>query len=124
MNEERLPNSIPKVISFADPLPEPQTYRPDASRILAGDPKQSAWNLFQSQDGRFNSGIWTSERGKWRVVFSESEFCHLLEGVIIVRGDDGSEQTFQAGEAFVTPAGFSGTWEIVEPAKKFYAFYE
>jgi hypothetical protein len=47
-----------------------------------------------------------------------------LEGVIIVRGDDGSEQTFQAGEAFVTPRGFTGTWEIIEPARKFYAFYE
>jgi uncharacterized cupin superfamily protein len=24
----------------------------------------------------------------------------------------------------VSPAGFTGTWEIVEPAKKFYAYYE
>ena len=30
---------------------------------------------------------------------------------------------FLAGDAFLTPAGFTGTWEIVKPAKKFYAFY-
>ena len=59
-----------------------------------------------------------------RVVFTESKFCHLLAGVIVVTGDDGSQRTFRAGDAFVSPAGFTGTWEIIEPAKKFYAYYE
>jgi len=115
---------IPKVVSFQDPLPEPHRYRPQADRILSGDPAQAATNLFQSSDGRFNSGIWEAQRGKWRVVFAESEFCHLLSGVIVVTGDDGSQRTFRAGDAFVSPAGFSGTWEIVEAAKKLYAYYE
>jgi uncharacterized cupin superfamily protein len=115
---------IPKVVSFQDPLPEPHRYRPQADRILSGDPAQAATNLFQSSDGRFNSGIWEAQRGKWRVVFAESEFCHLLSGVIVVTGDDGSECTFRAGDAFVSPAGFTGTWEIIEPAKKLYAYYE
>jgi uncharacterized cupin superfamily protein len=116
--------AMPKVVSFQDPLPEPQCYRPQADRILSGDPAQAATNLFQSSDGRFNSGIWEAQRGKWRVVFNESEFCHLLSGVIVVTGDDGSQRTFRAGDAFVSPAGFTGTWEIIEPAKKLYAYYE
>ena len=115
---------IPKVVSFQDPLPEPHRYRPQADRILSGDPAQAATDLFQSSDGRFNSGIWEAQRGKWRVVFNESEFCHLLSSIIVVTGDDGSQRTFRAGDAFVSPAGFSGTWEIVEPAKKLYAYYE
>jgi len=115
---------IPKVVSFQDPLPEPHRYRPQADRILSGDPAQAATDLFQSSDGRFNSGIWEAQRGKWRGVFNESEFCHLLSGIIVVTGDDGSQRTFRAGDAFVSPAGFSGTWEIVEPAKKLYAYYE
>jgi uncharacterized cupin superfamily protein len=41
-----------------------------------------------------------------------------------VTGDDGSQRTFRAGDAFVSPAGFLGTWEIIEPAKKLYANYE
>jgi uncharacterized cupin superfamily protein len=115
---------IPKVVSFQDPLPEPHRYRPQADRILSGDPAQAAINLFQSSDGRFNSGIWEAQRGKWRVVFNESEFCHLLSDVIVVTSDDGAQHAFRAGDAFVSPAGFTGTWEIVEPAKKFYAYYE
>jgi hypothetical protein len=116
--------AIPPVIGFNDPLPEAQRYRPPAERILSGDPAQTAYNLFQSPDGRFNSGIWECQPGKWRVVFTESEFCHLLHGVIVVTGDDGSVRTFKAGEAFVSPAGFTGTWEVLEPARKLYAFYE
>jgi len=116
--------AMPKVVSFQDPLPEPHRYRPQADRILSGDPAQAAINLFKSADGRFNSGIWEAQPGKWRVVFTESEFCHLLAGVIVVTSDDGSQRTFRAGDAFVSPAGFTGTWEIVEPAKKFYAYYE
>jgi uncharacterized cupin superfamily protein len=115
---------ISKVISFQDPLPEPQRYRPQADRILSGDPAQAATNLFQSTDGRFKSGIWEAQPGRWRVVFTENEFCYLLAGVIVVTGDDGSQRTFRAGDAFVSPAGFLGTWEIIEPAKKLYANYE
>ena len=113
-------SDFPKVVDFQGTLPAPEVYRPKPERIVAGDPVQGAQTLFKSADGRFNSGIWTAQRGTWRVVFPESEFCHLLEGVIV----DGSETTFKAGDAFLTPSGFTGTWEIVEPAKKLYASYE
>lgn len=115
---------IPKVIGFADATAEPQRYRPDPSRIVAGDPLQTATVLYQSSDGRFVSGLWECEPGTWRVVFTESEFCHLIAGVIVVRGDDGSERTFRAGDAFISPAGFTGTWQVVERAKKQFAYYE
>lgn len=115
---------FPKLVNFFGTLPEPERYAPPPERIISGNPAQTAHNLFASADGRFNSGIWECQRGAWRVVFAESEFCHILEGVIVVTGDDGSQATYRAGDAFVTPAGFTGTWEIVEPARKFYAMYE
>ena len=116
--------AIPRVISFQDAGPEPQHYRPEADRILEGDPAQSLTNLFSSADGRFHSGIWECKPGKWRVVFSESEFVHLIAGVMVVASDDGSEQTFRAGDAFVCPSGFTGTWHVLETARKHYAYYE
>ena len=73
------------------------------------------------RDGRFSSGIWECQPGKWRVVFSESEFCHWLAGVVEVTGDDGSVRTYRAGDAFVMPAGFTGIWDVQEPSKKYYA---
>lgn len=114
--------SVP--IPFDGVLPSPVEYRPPAARILGGDPVQRVWNLYASADGRFNSGIWECAVGRWRVVFTESEFCQLLAGVIAVKADDGSERIFRAGDAFVSPAGFTGIWDVREPARKYYAIYE
>ena len=115
---------MPTVVSLTDSLPTPETYRPTAEKILSGDPVQTVANAFSSPDGRFNCGVWTGGVGCWRVSFSESEFCHLLEGKVVVTSAAGEVRTFVAGDAFVMPAGFEGSWEVVEPARKLYAVYE
>jgi hypothetical protein len=38
------PKPMPQVVSFQDPLPQPRRYRPQADRILSGDPVQTATN--------------------------------------------------------------------------------
>jgi hypothetical protein len=111
-------------IPFDAGAPPVQEYRPAAERIVSGDPLQRTWNYFSSTDGHFHSGIWECAVGKWRVVFTESEFCHLLAGMIVVTGDDGSQRTFRAGDAFVSPSGFTGWWDVREAARKYYAIYE
>jgi uncharacterized cupin superfamily protein len=112
------------VITIPDTLPAVEPYLPAAERIEAGAPLQRAWELYASEDGRFSCGVWECAAGRWRVVFDESEFCHLLAGEILIVGDDGREQRVRAGDAFVTPAGFTGTWEVVSPARKQYAIYK
>jgi hypothetical protein len=116
--------SPPPLVSFNTSLKDGETYRPPAERILSGDPVQTVWELFTSEDGRFHSGVWESKPGKWRCIFTESEFCHILSGVLVVVGDDGQTATYRAGDAFLSPAGFTGTWEVVETVRKQYAFYE
>ena len=122
-----LPNAdlpSPAVLDIAACTEAPLCYRPAAENVLAGDPQQKAWNRFTSADGRFNCGIWEADIGKWRVSFTENEFCYLLAGVVAVTGDDGTHRVYRAGDAFVTPAGFTGTWEVTEAARKYYAVYE
>jgi hypothetical protein len=116
--------SIPKVIDFKSAVGETLRYLPAADRIISGNPQQTATVLFESADKRFVSGIWECEPGKWRVVFTESEFVQLLAGVLVVDSDDGSRTTYRAGDVFLTPAGFTGTWEVVERARKHFAYYE
>lgn len=119
-----LPASFLPTVDFSGPLPEPTEWRPAADRIVAGDPLQRAWNLYSSADGHFHAGIWECAPGKWRVVFTENEFCQLLAGRIVVTGDDGSERTYATGDAFVSPAGFTGHWDVQQPARKHYVIYE
>jgi uncharacterized protein len=112
------------VIDMKGALPVPAEWRPPADRIVSGDPAQKAWDLYASADGRFHAGIWECAVGKWRVVFTENEFCQILAGEIVVTGDDGSERSWRAGDAFVSPAGFTGHWDVRAPARKYYVVYE
>lgn len=112
------------LVDFSHPQATPTEWRPPADRIIAGDPLQRAWNLYSSADGHFHAGIWECQPGKWRVIFTESEFCQLLAGRIVVTGDDGSVRTLGPGDAVVSPAGFTGYWEVLETARKYYALHE
>jgi len=95
-------------------------YRPELARILSGDPAQTVHVVYQSADGRFSAGIWTCEPGCWRIDFAQDEFIHLLDGVVVVTDAMGEARTYRAGDAFVSPAGFSGTWDVRERVRKYF----
>jgi len=33
-------------------------------------------------------------------------------------------ETYRAGDSFLIPSGFKGTWETIEPVRKFFVIYE
>lgn len=115
---------MPVLIDFAAATPEITTATPPADRLLAGTPQQTAHNYFSDATGKFFAGIWDSTPGKWRVRYSENEFCHLLQGRVRISDSAGHSSTFKAGDTFVVPAGFAGEWEVLEPARKLYVIYE
>ncbi|MCH7820860.1 MAG: DUF861 domain-containing protein [Proteobacteria bacterium] len=41
------------------------------------------------------------------------EFVTVLSGKVIVTADDGVSQEFVAGDTFVVPKGFTGTWQML-----------
>ena len=70
------------------------------------------------------AGIWHSERGRWNILYTEEEYCQVLEGVSVITDQAGNQVTARAGDELVIPAGFSGTWEVVEPTRKRVVIYE
>lgn len=112
-----------KIIDFSTPLAgDPSS--PTADRLIAGDPRQTAANYFSDPTAQFHSGRWSSTRGKWRIRYSESEFCCLTKGRVVLENQAGERWEFGPGQAFVVPSGFEGTWEVVEDCTKFYAIFE
>ena len=98
----------------------------DPARLAPGSamPQQHARNLFSDRTGQFHGGIWRSSVGAWRVNYTESELCVLTQGRVRLSDDTGRSWTFGPGDCFVVPSGFSGLWETLEPARKFYAIFE
>lgn len=98
---------------------EPEEGAPAPDRLLAGDPRFTTWNV-EEADGGLYAGIWQSTPGKWRIVYAEWEFCHILSGVSVIAEDGGEARTVRAGDSFVLRPGFRGTWEVVEATRKEY----
>jgi hypothetical protein len=97
---------------------------PAADRLLEGAPQQTVSNYFTDSTGQFFAGRWSSTRGKWRVRYTENELCVMTAGRVVLTADDGAAFSFGAGDAFVIPAGFSGTWEVLVDCTKIYAIFE
>jgi uncharacterized protein len=113
----------PQIVSFDKPV-EPRGSQPDADRLVSGAPQLTAWNHFSDPTQQFFAGVWTATRGSWRIQYSENEFCHLLAGRVALTDGSGQRWEFGAGASFVVPAGFVGTWEVIEDCRKLYAIFE
>jgi uncharacterized cupin superfamily protein len=111
------------IVRLDTPL-EPDVSVPGADRLLAGAPEHRVWNYFTDTTQTFFAGRWSGTRGKWRVRYTENELCVMTAGRVIISSDSGESSAFGPGDAFVVPAGFTGTWEVLEDCSKVYAIFE
>lgn len=95
-----------------------------ADRLLGGKPITRVSNYFSDPTQQFHAGRWSATRGKWRVSYTENELCVMTAGKVVIESASGERSTFITGDAFVVPAGFSGTWEVLEDCSKIYAIFE
>ena len=103
---------------------DPEVSEPPAERRIAGSPELKVANYFSDASQQFFAGRWAATRGKWRVRYTENELCVMTAGRVVIASDSGERMTFGPGDAFVVPAGFSGTWEVLEDCAKIYAIFE
>lgn len=113
-----------KLIRFGSNPPAVEAGAPAPDNIVAGQPTTKLQNYYTDPTGQFFSGIWESSPGKWRVDYGEEEFCAILAGKAILTDADGEAQAFTVGDAFIIPKGFKGTWETIEPLRKWYVIFE
>jgi len=93
-------------------------------RLIAGTPELQVRNFFADTTQQFFAGRWSASRGKWRVRYTENELCVMTAGRVTLESASGERCSFGPGDAFVIPAGFTGTWEVVEDCSKIYAVFE
>jgi uncharacterized cupin superfamily protein len=112
-----------RIIDFSSPLADEDS-TPTADRLLSGNPRMTVANYFSDPTQQFYAGRWSSSPGKWRIRYTESEFCCLTRGRVVLENGQGERWEFGPGAGFVVPAGFEGTWEVIEECTKFYAIFE
>jgi uncharacterized cupin superfamily protein len=117
-------NSTPEIVTFGHSAAETTVSRPPADRVLGGDPQHTARNFFTDCTGQMFAGTWESSPGRWRVSYSENEFCHITDGEVVIESASGQQWAFGPGDSFVIPAGFSGVWHVRKPLRKLYVIFE
>jgi uncharacterized cupin superfamily protein len=112
----------PSLVAFRGDAPAPGFDRPRSERLVRGNPLRTTWSWHATADGVLDCGIWHCEPGAWRIAFAEDtdEFFCVIEGRIRITPQTGDAQTFGPGEACVIPAGFRGTFEVLEAVRKHY----
>jgi hypothetical protein len=100
--------------------PEPEIGGPAPGHLIAGEYRTRTWNHHTGEDGRLFCGVWESTPGIVRIDYEEWEYCHLTAGSVVLTRDDGRQWHFRAGDGFMIPAGFKGTWETVLAVRKEY----
>jgi uncharacterized cupin superfamily protein len=113
-----------KILKFNAANPPTEEYFLSPEKLISGNPKQTVWQHYTDPSGKFLTGIWQSDIGKWRISYTEEEYCQILEGISILTDEHGNAVTVTSGENFVIPRGFVGTWEVVERTRKIYVIYE
>jgi uncharacterized cupin superfamily protein len=116
--------TIDSIVDFSEASTSAETYRPAAEKILEGDPQQTLYNHYNSPCGQMSAGVWEGETGQWKVSYTEHEFCEIVHGVSVLRDEQGHSKTLRVGDRFVIPAGFKGTWEVLENCRKIYVVFE
>lgn len=86
-------------------------------------------NIYVGQEITFedtHSGDVVTRVGLWEADISKTylenypftEYVLMISGLVVITNEDGSQNEFKAGDTFVIPKGFSGTWDIRERMKK------
>jgi hypothetical protein len=103
----------------------PEVDHPLPERLLRGNPRRETWNTVESTAGARTlwCGVWRCEPGHWRIEMGadEQELFTVLQGRCRVHAADGGFQEAGPGEAIFIPAGFVGSFEVLEAVTKTYA---
>ena len=64
-------------------------------------------------------GLWEADKSNTYLEnYPFTEYVLMISGRVVITNEDGTKNEFKAGDTFVIPKGFSGSWDIRESMKK------
>ena len=112
--------SHPVITKFDQPATPPEIDFPREERREIGAPERRTWVLYESGPAGLVAGIWECEPGRWRIQMdpTEHEYMGVLAGRCRLHATDGTFTEAGPGEALVIPAGFAGSFEVLQTLRK------
>jgi uncharacterized cupin superfamily protein len=115
-----------QIIVMQAPDTPPVVDQPRLERREQGAPLRSTWTLYESAMDGLSAGIWACEPGRWRIEFGdhEHEYFIVLEGRARLHDEHGTCTDLGPGQAAIIPAGFRGSFEVLERVRKHFVVVE
>jgi uncharacterized cupin superfamily protein len=82
---------------------------------------------YKDQSGRIRAGLWSAGPDCAAIDLTDhaDELCVILEGTVrLTDASSGHTEIYRAGDTFLIPSGFNGTWESVGAVRKFFLIHE
>ena len=87
---------------------------------IEGASHPKAYTGFADSTGQFTAGVWACDAGLLKIKnLPCDELCFIIDGEVEVTDEQGVSLTFNEGDAFVLHKGFTGTWRMPRPFRKF-----
>jgi uncharacterized cupin superfamily protein len=117
---------MPAITVFSEQTTAAEYDHPREERRLEGNPLRTTWNHFSNATGEVFAGVWACEVGSWRIEFGEreDEFFFVTEGRCRIIDEAGNIAEAGPGESLVIPAGFKGTFQVLEAMRKHYVIID
>ncbi len=81
--------------------------------------------FFTNAAGNVNAGVWQCSPCTERIVdYPYDQCCFVLEGSLTITDEQGHAETFNPGDSFIIPRGFSGLWQMTERYRNFFVTVE
>lgn len=72
---------------------------------------------------KLTSQVYDADDGLLRFTdIPYDEFVHILNGTAILTSADGTRHVFNAGDCFIAPKGWTGTWELKDGYRELITF--
>ena len=91
---------------------------------MEGATSPQTHNAFTSPDGKFTVNIWACDPGTLQIRdLAIDEACFLIKGEVHLTDMYDKKTIYKAGDAFLLPKGFCGTWHMPFPLLKYNSMY-
>ena len=81
--------------------------------------------FFTNAAGNVNAGVWQCSPCTERITdYPYDQCCFVLEGSLTITDEQGHAETFNPGDSFIIPRGFTGLWQMTERYRNFFVTVE
>ena len=96
----------------------------DPADVIEGEAIEKGHTYYTHGTEKFSAGVWECSPCIERIQnYPFDEFAYILQGSVVVTLEDGTTQTFEAGDCFIMKHGTNCTWHMPETLRKYYVIF-